>query len=97
MAEELKGEHKVFILDKHEFLNGDWIGAGVVANGKEPEQVIGFRFFVGKEKRVTQWCDMSYQNALILAGVLIKACHLYDELVKEGIDPTKPPEPKKLE
>lgn len=66
------------ILDKHDFLDGSWIGAGLLEHGT-PDQVIGFRF-VDANKIPIVAVDLSYANALVLAGVLIKACHMYDEL-----------------
>lgn len=87
--EENAPKYNIAILDKHEFLNGDWIGAGVVSHGENPDQVIGARFMKDGQKDALLRFDLSYQNALILAGTLIKACHLYDEMIEAGIDPMK--------
>lgn len=86
---KLQSEHKIVILDKHQFLDGSWIGAGVVSGAKNPKQTLGFRM-VEQDGNNAVWADLSYDNALILAGCLIKACHQYDELKTSGVKLDEP-------
>lgn len=76
--------NEIVILDKHEFLNKSWIGAGMITEGATNNQQMGFRI-MDKDGKAVISVDLDFENVLILAGCLIKASHIYLELKEQKI------------